>query len=80
MYAFCMSISCLFSSGVKLGVRTFRDLIDFGLYCSLRVSLILLYVISTRAWVEKLHLKNCIKNLMVVIPSYFYYDNNYKTS
>ena len=71
MYALCMSISCLFSSGITLGVRQFRDLIDFGLHCSLSVSLILLYFISTRAWVENLHIKNCIKNLMIVMPSYF---------
>ena len=80
MYALCMSISCLFSSGITLGVRQFRNLIDFGLHCSLSVSLILLYFISTRAWVENLHIKNCIKNLMVVMPSYFYMDNKYKTS
>ena len=53
------------------GVRKFRDFFDFGLHCSLRVSLILLYFISTRAWVENLHIKNCIKNLMIVMPSYF---------
>ena len=80
MYVSCMSISCLLSSGRKVGVRKFRDLIDFGLHCSLRVSLILLSFISTRAWVEKLHIKNCVKNLMVVILSYFYMDNKYKTS
>ena len=50
MYAFCMSISYLFSSGMKLGVRKFRDLFDFGLHYFLRVSLILLYFISARAW------------------------------
>ena len=60
MYALCMSISCLFSSGI--GIRKFRDLIDFGLHCSLRTSLILLYFIFTRAWKENLHIKNCIKN------------------
>ena len=78
MYALCMSISCLFSSMMKLRVRKFRDLIDFGLHCSQRVSLILLYFISIRAWVENLHVKNCIKNLMVVMPSYFYKDYKYK--
>ena len=41
MYVFCMSISCLFSSGMKLGVWKFRFLIAFGLHRSLRVSLIL---------------------------------------
>ena len=75
MYAFCMSISNLLSSGIKLGVRKFRDLINFGLYCSLSASSVLLYF---RAWVEN-HLKNCIKSLMVAIPSYFYKDNKYKT-
>ena len=79
-YALCVFISCLFSSGMKFGVRKFRDLIDFGLHCSLRVSLILLYFTSIRAWVENLRIKNCIKNLMVVMPSYFYKDNMYKTS
>ena len=77
MYALCMSISCLFSSEMKLEVRKPRDLVGFGLHCSLRVSLILLYFISTRAWVENLHIKNCIKNLMVVMPSYFYEENKY---
>ena len=62
------------------GVRKFSDFFDFGLHCSLRVSLILLYFISSRAWVENLHIKNCIKDLMVVMPSYFYKDNKYKTS
>ena len=62
------------------GVRKFSDFFDFGLHCSLRVSLILLYFISSRAWVEILHIKNCIKDLMVVMPSYFYKDNKYKTS
>ena len=61
MYALCISISCLLSSGMKLRVETFRDLIDFGFLCSLRVLLILLYFIPTRTWVENLHIKNCIK-------------------
>ena len=39
---------------------------------SLRVASILLYFISFKAWVENLHIKNCIKILMVVMPSYFY--------
>ena len=69
MYALCMCISCLFSSGIRLGVTKFRDLIDFGLHFSL------LCFISVRAWVEKLLLKNCIKNLIVVMPSYFYENN-----
>ena len=80
MYALCISISCLVSSGMKLVVIMFRDLMDFGFHCSLRVSLNLLYFISTRAWVENLHINNFIKNLMVVMPSYFYKDNRYKTS
>ena len=74
-----MSISSLLSSGMMLGVRKFRDLIDIGLHCSLRVSSVLLYFISIRAWVENLHISNCIKNLMVVMPSYFYKDSKYKT-
>ena len=79
IYALCMSISCLFSSGMKLGLRKFRDLIDFGLHCSLRVSSILFYFISIRAWVKNLRIKNCIKNLMVVMSSYFYKENKHKT-
>ena len=78
MYALCMSISCLFSSKMKLVVRKFRDPVDFRLHCSLRVSLILLYFISFRAWVENLHIKNRIKNLDVTMPSYFYKENKYK--
>ena len=64
---------------MKLGVRQFRDLIDFGLYFSLRASLILLYFISIKAEVENLHIKKCIKNLIIVMTSYFYKDNEYKT-
>ena len=30
----------------------------------------MLYFISIRAWVENLNIKNCIKNLMVIMPSY----------
>ena len=71
MYALSMFISCLFSSEMKLGVRKFRDLIDFALHCYLRVSLILLYFIPTGAWVENPDIKNCIKNLMVVMPIIF---------
>ena len=69
MYALCMCISCLFSSEIRLEVTKFRDLIDVGLHFSL------LCFISVRAWVEKLLLKNCIKNLIVVMPSYFYENN-----
>ena len=79
MYVICMPISCLFSSGIKLGVRKFRDLIDFGLHWFLRVSLILLCFTSTRTWVQNLLVKNCVKNLMVVTPSYFYKDNKIST-
>ena len=42
---FYMSISCLFSSGMQLGGRWFRNLIDFGVHCSLTVSLILLLLL-----------------------------------
>ena len=63
---------------MKLGLRKFRDLIDFGLHCSLRVSLILFNFISIRAWVENLNIKNCIKNLMIVMPEYNYKENKYK--
>ena len=41
MYAFCMFISYLFSSGMKLGVRKFRVLIAFGFHCLPKVSSIL---------------------------------------
>ena len=80
MYALSMSISCLFSSRVKVGVRKFGYLIDFSLVCSVGVSLILLYFMPTRAWVKKFQTNNCIKNLMVVMAVYFYKDNKYKTS
>ena len=80
MYALCLSISCLFSSRMKVGVRKFGYLIDFSLACSLEVSLILLYFVSTRAWVKKFKTKNCIKNFIVVMAIYFYKDNKYKTS
>ena len=64
---------------MKLELRKFRDLIDLGLHCSVRDSSILFYFISIRAWVENLHIKNCIKNLMVVMSSYFYKENKYNT-
>ena len=64
---------------MKLELRKFRDLIDLGLHCSVRDSSILFYFISVRAWVENLHIKNCIKNLMVVMSSYFYKENKYNT-
>ena len=79
MYVFYMSIPRLYSSGMKLGVRTFRDLIEFDLQGFVGDSSILLYFISVRAWVENLHIKNCIKNLMVVILSYFYKESKYET-
>ena len=60
--------------------KKFRDLIDFGLHCSLRVSSISFHFISIRVWVENLYIKNCIKNLMVVMPSYFYEENKYLKS
>ena len=39
----------------------------------------MLYFISTRAWIENLDVKTCIKNLMVIMPNYFYKDINDKT-
>ena len=56
---------------MKLGVIKFKDLIDFpkGFHQ--------IYFISTRAWVE--NLQNFIKSLMVVMQSYFYKGNKYKT-
>ena len=35
---------------------------------------VMLYFTSIRVWVENLHIKNYIKNLMVIMPSYFYKD------
>ena len=32
---------------------------------------LMLYFIPIKAWVENLHTKNCVKNLMVIMPSYF---------
>ena len=46
----------------KLELRRFRDLINFGLHCSLSVSSILLYFISIRARVGNLHVKNGCNN------------------
>ena len=75
IYVFCMFILRLFYSGMKLGVKIFRNLIKFGPPDSLRFALILLYSISFRAWVEKPHIKNCIRSLMVIMSSYFYKGN-----
>ena len=33
---------------------------------------LILYFIPIRTWVENLHMKSCIKDLMVRMPSYFY--------
>ena len=35
---------------------------------------LMLYFISIKAWVANLQIKDCIKNLMVIMPSYFYKD------
>ena len=40
---------------------------------------LMLYFISTRPWVENLRIKNCIKNLMRIMLSYFYKVIKYKT-
>ena len=40
---------------------------------------LMLYFMSVRAWVDNLHIKNRIKNLMVIMPSYFYKDIEDKT-
>ena len=63
MYVICMSISHLFSSGMKLRVRKFRDLIEFSQQGSIRVSSILHYFISIRTWVENHHIKTVLKIL-----------------
>ena len=34
----------------------------------------MLYFISIKAWVANLQIKDCIKNLMFIMPSYFYKD------
>ena len=44
---------------------------------------LMLYFISFRGWVENLHIQNCIKNLMVMMPSSFYKtikDKTWKSS
>ena len=57
---------------MKLGVTKFRDLIDFGLHFLIRVSSIFLYFVSIRVLLENLHIKNCIKNLVVVMLSNYF--------
>ena len=42
---------------LKLGLRKCTDLFDFGLHCSLMVSLILLYFLSTKPSYKKLYQK-----------------------
>ena len=79
MYIFCIFISRLFSSRINFGVRIFRDLIKFDLQGFLTVALILICFISIRAWVENLHIWNCIENLRVIMPHYFYKGNNENT-
>ena len=39
----------------------------------------MLYFISIIAWVENVHIKNCNKNLMIIMPSYFYKEIKDKT-
>ena len=39
----------------------------------------MLYLISIKAWVENLHIKNGIKYFMITMPSYFYKDIEGKT-
>ena len=39
----------------------------------------MLYFISIIAWVENIHIKNCNKNLMIIMPSYFYKEIKVKT-
>ena len=58
IYVFCMFISRLFFSRMKLGVKQFRNLIEFVLQGSIGFASIFLYFISFRAWIE-----NCIKKL-----------------
>ena len=52
-----MSFGCTFQVCVffeiKLGVIKFRNLINFGPKDSLRVTPVLLYLVSIRAWVKK---------------------------
>ena len=44
---------------------------------------LMLYFIAIRAWIENIHIKSCIKNLMVIMPRYFYKaikDKTWKSS
>ena len=56
---------------MKLGVQKFRNLIEFDLQDFQTVASVLFYFISILTWVENLHIKNCIKNFMVLMPSFF---------
>lgn len=57
----CMCILHLFTSRMKLRVRKFSDLIEFGLQDSRRVTSILLCFVSIKAWVKNLHIKKYLK-------------------
>ena len=37
------------------------------------------FFIYIKAWVENLNIKNCTKNLVVIMPSYFYKATKNKT-
>ena len=73
----CLPFACPFHVCFLLGwswVWKFRVIINFGLHCSLRVSLIFNFI-SIKGWVENLYINNYIKNLMAVMTNYFYRDN-----
>ena len=71
MHVFCMCISRSFSSRMKSGVRKFRNLIEFDLQEFQTVASILFYFISVLTRVENLHIKNFIKNFIVLMLSFF---------
>ena len=75
-YVFCMYISRLFSSGINIGGRRFRNLIDGGKIQGSRFPKSCIYFILS----INLQIKNYIKYFMVLMPSSFYKGNKDKTS
>ena len=61
------------------GIRNFENFFEFGIQDSSSVASILFYFTSICALVKSFDIKNCIKYLVVLMPSYFYNDNNNKT-
>ena len=69
--------SCYGTISIELKKPSYTSVLKIGVFEILKE--LMLYFISTRGWVENFHIKNCIKNLMVIIPSYFYEDMKDKT-